>query len=77
MTDNDTGGNKNTPTDDERDRSTDTETPLAETLLTARREIAKLERQSAADRIRVEGADEYGGFSIRLDYTAELETENE
>ena len=66
MTDNDLGREKHAPTTDDS-----TETPLADTLAGAQAEATRLRRQSAADRIRVEGADEYGNYSLRLEYSGE------
>jgi len=57
--------------DPARQEGTATETPLADTLAAAQNEATRLRRQSAADRIRVEGADEYGNYSLRLEYSGE------
>jgi hypothetical protein len=64
---------KNAPGDKHPGTTDDsTETPLAETLADAQDEIEHLERHSAADSIELDYADERGGFTINLNYYAEL-----
>jgi len=63
-----TNGDSDAP----RQESTGTKTPLAETLADAQDEIERLERHSAADSIELDYADERGGFTINLNYYAEL-----
>jgi hypothetical protein len=67
MNGNDSPGDKHPGTTDDS-----TDTPLAETLADAQDEIERLERHSAADSIELDYADERGGFTINLNYYAEL-----